>query len=57
LSAKEWQQVAETEALLQNMDVLAMSSQQEGCTSNVFSYFYVAQTRTCILKLKFFRCF
>jgi cell fate (sporulation/competence/biofilm development) regulator YlbF (YheA/YmcA/DUF963 family) len=57
LSAKEWQQVAETEALLRNMDVLAMSSQQEGCTSNVFSYFYVARAQTCISKLKFLDVF
>jgi hypothetical protein len=45
LSAKKWQQVAETEELLQNMDVLPMSLQQKGCTSNVFSYFYVAQAQ------------
>jgi hypothetical protein len=52
LSAKEWQQMAETESLLRNMDALAMSSQQEGCTSNVFSYYFVARARTCISKLK-----
>jgi hypothetical protein len=53
LSQKDWQQIAETESLLRNMDVLAMSSQKEGCTSNVFSYYYVARARTCISKLKY----
>jgi hypothetical protein len=52
LSAKEWQQMAETESLMFNMDVLAMSSQQEGCTSNVFSYYFVPRAQTCISKLK-----
>jgi hypothetical protein len=53
LSPTEWHQIAETELLLRNMDILAMSSKQEGCTSNVFSYYYVARARTCIAKFKF----
>jgi hypothetical protein len=35
------------------MDILALSSQKEGCTSDVFSYFYVAHAWSCISKLKY----
>jgi hypothetical protein len=51
LSAKEWQQKMETESLLSN--VLARSLQQEVCTSNSFSYFYVTRACTCISKISF----
>jgi hypothetical protein len=45
LSERDWQFVAETESLLRTMDVLAMSSQKESVSSNVFSYYLTAQAR------------
>ena len=43
--------MVETEALLRQMDILAMASQKDDVTSNVLSYYYVAYARACISKL------
>jgi hypothetical protein len=51
LSDVEWQFLAECEALLRTMDVLAMNSQKDDVTGCVFSYFYVARSRFLMKKI------
>jgi hypothetical protein len=51
LTPDEWQFLAECEALLRTMDVLAMNSQKDDVTGCVFSYFYVARSRFLMRKI------
>jgi hypothetical protein len=48
LSDEEWNLLAETYAILQVTNVLAMSSQQDSIDSNCFSYYNVANAHNCI---------
>ena len=57
LSNTEWQFMAETEALLRTADILAMHSQKDDVTSNVFLYFFVARTRAAISRIKELRVY
>ncbi len=52
LSNEEWQFMAECEALLRHVDVLAMRSQKDDVNTNVFSYYNVAMTRAAIKRIK-----
>lgn len=48
LDDHDWQLLAGTESVLQSLDVLAMASQKESTTSNVFAFYYVAMSRASI---------
>jgi hypothetical protein len=45
LNDNQWQHIAETYAILQTTNILAMTSQQDSIDSNCFSYFQVANAR------------
>jgi hypothetical protein len=57
LTNHEWQFVAECEAVLREADVLAMKSQEDDVSSNVFAYFMVAKTRAAIRRIKSLKVF
>lgn len=45
LTDNQWQHIAETYAILQTTNILAMTSQEDSIDSNCFSYFQVANAR------------
>lgn len=55
LTTADWQLLAETHSILQVMNCVAMTSQQESVESNCFSYYQVVTARYCLANVKKFR--
>lgn len=55
LNEKEWQFLAETHSILQVMNSVALTSQQESVESNCFSYYQVVTARYYLSNVKKFR--